>query len=78
MARATLQVVDMFGGITTACPQCGRQHVTVFKLRHITDNFFRRLGEFYQYAEHTDVTGNGKCLNSGKSPNWGGPTKPRY
>jgi hypothetical protein len=65
----------MFGGITTACPQCGRQHVTVFKLRHISDSFFRKLGEFYQYSKHADDDGQ-ECSNSGKSPDWGGPAAP--
>jgi len=77
MARATLQIVDMFGGITTACPQCGRQHITVFKLRHITDSVFGRLGQFYKYDEHTDEK-NERCINSGKHPNWGGPAEPKY
>ncbi|HEV8666325.1 MAG TPA: hypothetical protein VN665_00560 [Candidatus Paceibacterota bacterium] len=75
MARATLEIAAMLGGITTPCPQCGRQHVTVFKLRHLKDAFFHRLGEFYAYADHTGLD-NETCTNSGKSPNWGGPAKP--
>jgi hypothetical protein len=66
----------MFGGISTACPQCGRQHTTVFKLRHIKDSFFRRLGEFYAFAEHEDPKNNERCDNSGKNPDWGGPARP--
>ena len=75
MARAT-QAAEMFGGISTACPQCFRQHITVFKLRHISDNFFRRLGEFYAYEVHEDLNRNEQCTNSGKSPDWGGPAGP--
>ncbi len=73
--RNATQAAEVFGGISTACP-CGRQHVTVFKLRHIKDNFFRRLGEFYAFAEHDSPQTNKHCDNSGKSPDWGGPAKP--
>lgn len=76
MTRATLDIAGMFGGISTACPECGReQHVTPLKLRHHSDSFFRRLGELYEYVRHDDADGK-ECPNSGKSPNWGGPAKP--
>jgi len=79
MARATLEIAAMFGGITTPCPQCGRQqHVTRLKLRHISDSFFQRLGEFYAYVDHEDPNRKEQCANSGKSPNWGGPAQPKY
>ena len=75
MARATLEIAGMLGGIKTTC-SCGRNHITVFKLRHIKDDLFRRVGEFYAYAEHNVPEGDIKCANSGKSPNWGGPASP--
>ena len=30
--------------VRTRCPQCGRKHITVFRLRHVSDSFFVQLG----------------------------------
>jgi len=56
--------------VTAACPVCGRQHITVFKLRHYSDSLFSNLGNFYRYAKHLDSSGNFWCSNSEQSPNW--------
>jgi hypothetical protein len=31
----------------TRCPQCGREHIIVFRLRHVSDSFFVQLGHFF-------------------------------
>lgn len=56
--------------VKSSCPKCGRNHVTVFKLRHISDSFFAKLGDFYEYAVHSDPQGL-TCTNSAQHPNWG-------
>lgn len=60
--------------VTGRCPQCGREHVTIFRLRHLSDSLFGQLGRFFQYAAHETPDG-ATCENSGKSPEWGGPAK---
>jgi len=40
--------------VRTRCPQCGRKHITVFRLRHVSDSFFLQLGHFFRYARHFD------------------------
>lgn len=60
--------------VTGRCPQCGREHITIFRLRHISDSFFARLGEFFRYAEHERPDG-ATCENSDKPPEWGGPAR---
>jgi hypothetical protein len=56
--------------VTTTCPKCGREHITVFKLRHISDSFFRKLGEGYRYARHFDFRRLRWCSNSLQHPKW--------
>jgi len=52
------------------CPQCGRKHITVFRLRHVSDSFFVQLGYFFRYARHFDFARLRWCSNSGQPPNW--------
>jgi len=40
--------------VRTRCPQCGRKHITVFRVRHVSDSFFLQLGHFFRYARHVD------------------------
>jgi hypothetical protein len=54
----------------TRCPQCGRKHITVFRLRHVSDSFFVQLGHFFRYARHFDFPRLRWCPNSGRHPNW--------
>ena len=54
----------------TRCPQCGRKHITVFRLRHVSDSFFLQLGHFFRYAKHFDFSRLRWCPNSGRHPNW--------
>jgi hypothetical protein len=54
----------------TRCPQCGREHITVFRLRHVSDSFFVQLGHFFHYAQHFDFQRLRWCPNSGHHPNW--------
>jgi hypothetical protein len=56
--------------VRTRCPQCGRKHITVFRLRHVSDNFFVQLGHFFRYAKHFDFLRLRWCKNSGQHPNW--------
>lgn len=61
--------------VTSRCPQCGREHITVFKLRHISDEMMDRLvslklGDFFRYEVHDDLVG-ARCLNSAQHPDWG-------
>ena len=49
----------------TRCPQCGRKHITVFRLRHVSDSFFVQLGHFFRYARHFDFQRLRWCTNSG-------------
>ncbi len=58
--------------ITTPCPVCGRQHITVFRLRHLSDSIFRKVGQYYRYAKHFDYGRDKQCSNSDKNPDWGG------
>jgi hypothetical protein len=37
--------------VRTRCPQCGRKHVTVFRLRHVSDSLFVHLGHFFPLRE---------------------------
>ena len=54
----------------TRCPQCGRKHITVFRLRHVSDSIFVQLGHFFRYAKHFDFARLRWCPNSGQHPNW--------
>jgi hypothetical protein len=56
--------------VRTRCPQCGRKHITVFRLRHVSDSFFVQLGHFFRYANHFDFLRLRWCTNSGQHPNW--------
>ena len=56
--------------VRTRCPQCGRKHITVFRLRHVSDSFFAQLGHFFRYARHFDFQRLRWCTNSGQHPNW--------
>jgi hypothetical protein len=56
--------------VRTRCPQCGRKHITVFRLRHVSDSFFVQLGHFFRYAKHFDFRRLRRCTNSGQHPNW--------
>ena len=56
--------------VRTLCPQCGRTHITVFRLRHVSDSVFVQLGHFYRYARHFDFRRLRWCPNSGQHPNW--------
>ena len=69
--------------VRTRCPQCGRKHITAFRLRHVSDSFFVQLGHFFRYAKHFDFRRLRWCTNSGQHPNWstdisrtGGHTEP--
>src|SRR5690242_21362176 len=52
--------------VRTRCPQCGRKHITVFRLRHVSDSFFVQLGHFFRYARHFDFQRLRWCTNSGQ------------
>jgi hypothetical protein len=56
--------------VRTHCPQCGRKHITVFRLRHVSDNLFVQLGQFFRYARHFDFLRLRWCTSSGQHPNW--------
>ena len=56
--------------LRTRCPQCGRKHITVFRLRHVSDSFFMRLEDFFRYRRHLDFRRMRWCINSGRHPNW--------
>src|SRR5262245_36988393 len=56
--------------VRTRCPQCGRKHITVFRLRHVSDSCFVQLGHFFRYARHFDFQRLRWCTNSGQHPNW--------
>jgi hypothetical protein len=56
--------------VHTRCPQCGRKHITVFRLRHVSDSFFLQLGHFFRYARHLDFQRLRWCTNSGQHPKW--------
>jgi hypothetical protein len=56
--------------VRTRCPQCGRKHITVFRLRHVSDSFFVQLGHFFRYARHFDFQRLRWCTNSGRHPKW--------
>ncbi len=61
--------------VQTRCPKCQREHITVFRLRHISDEMLRKLsdlklGDFFCYTVHTDLQG-ATCANSAQHPNWG-------
>jgi hypothetical protein len=58
--------------VRTRCPQCGRKHITVFRLRHVSDSIFVQLGHFFRYARHFDFLRLRWCTNSGQHPNWSG------
>jgi len=57
--------------VRTRCPQCGRNHITVLRLRHVSDSFFVQLGHFFRYTRHFDFQRLRWCINSGRHPNWG-------
>jgi hypothetical protein len=56
--------------VHSRCPQCGRKHITVFRLRHVSDSFFLQLGHFFRYARHFDFQRLRWCTNSGQHPKW--------
>ena len=56
--------------IRAKCPQCGRQHITVFRLRHVSDGFFVQLGQFFRFAKHIDFRRLRWCANLGQHPDW--------
>jgi len=56
--------------VEARCPKCGRDHITVFKLRHVSDSLFEAFDKFFRYATHDDADG-APCSNSAKHPNWG-------
>ena len=39
--------------VRTRCPQCGRKHITAFRLRHVSDGFFVQLGHFFFATQST-------------------------
>ena len=47
-----------------------RKHITVFRLRHVSDGIFVQLGHFFRYARHFDFPRLRWCPNSGRHPNW--------
>jgi len=56
--------------VRTRCPLCGRKHITVFRIRHVSDTFFVQLEHFFRYARHFDFHRWRWCTNSGQHPNW--------
>jgi hypothetical protein len=50
------------------CPQCGRRHITVFRLRHVSDGWFLQLGQYFRYARHLNFQRLRWCANSGRHP----------
>jgi hypothetical protein len=68
--RLGLAKADPGYTVRTRCPQCGRKHITVFRLRHVSDSIFVELGHFYRYARHFDFLRLRWCPNSGQHPNW--------
>jgi hypothetical protein len=54
----------------TRCPQCGRKHITVFRLRHVSDSLFLRLGHYFRYAGDLNFRRLRWCSNSGQHPDW--------
>jgi hypothetical protein len=50
------------------CPQCGRKHITVFRLRHVSDSFFLQLGDYFRYARHLNFQRLRWCDNSDQHP----------
>jgi len=56
--------------VQSRCPQCGREHITTWRLRHISDSMFARIGEFFRYEVHDDLVG-AQCANSNQHPDWG-------
>jgi hypothetical protein len=66
--------------VRTRCPQCGRKHITVFRLRHVSDSIFSHLGYFFRYAKHFDFRRLRWCTNSEQHPKWrpsqAAPSKP--
>jgi hypothetical protein len=56
--------------VRARCSQCGRKHITAFRLRHVSDSFFVQLGDFFRYAKHFDFRRLRWCINSGQQPNW--------
>jgi hypothetical protein len=56
--------------VRTRCPQCGRKHITVFRLRHVSDSLFLQLGHHFRYARHLDIQRLRWCINSGQHPDW--------
>ncbi len=57
--------------VRARCPQCGRKHITVFRLRHVSDSLFLQLGHYFRYARHLNFHGLRWCPNSGQHPDWG-------
>ena len=70
LARLKLAKSDAKYTVRTRCPQCGRRHITVFRLRHVSDSFFVQLGHFFRYAKHFDFQRLRWCANSGQPPKW--------
>jgi hypothetical protein len=70
IARLGSAKTDAKYDMRTRCPQCGRKHITVFRLRHVSDSFFGQVGDFFRYARHFDFPRLRWCPNSGQHPNW--------
>ena len=60
----------------TRCPQCGRKHITVFRLRHVSDSFFVQLGHYFRYARHFDFPRLRWCPISGQHRTGDLPKRP--
>lgn len=56
--------------VTTRCPQCGRDHITAWRLRHVSDSLFAVIGDFFRYARH-DISEGVPCPSSVQRPDWG-------
>lgn len=56
--------------ITTTCPACHRNKVTVYRLKHVAERMSMRVGEFFKYSYHLDTQNKMQCPNSGKHPAW--------
>ena len=70
LAWLRLAKSDVKYTVRARCPQCGRKHITVFRLRHVSDSLFLQLGQFFRYARHFDYQRLRWCSNSGQHPDW--------
>jgi hypothetical protein len=58
--------------VRARCPRCGRKHITVLRLRHVSDSLFLHLGDYFHYARHLNFQRLRWCPNSGRNPDWRG------